>query len=150
MYKKILVPLDGSKRAEVILPHVENLALNYKAKVVFMRVVESTYFAPDFADSVDISGYTDEYKRRDREAETYLNGLRGEFREKGIEAGIVVAHGSVVQSILDAAEQEDTGLIAIASHGRTGLSRAFYGSVAAGVLNRADRPLLIIRSRRAD
>jgi nucleotide-binding universal stress UspA family protein len=52
-----------------------------------------------------------------------------------------------VEAIINAAEREDADLIAIASHGRSGLSGVFYGSVAAGVLHRVDRPLLLIRSR---
>ena len=48
--------------------------------------------------------------------------------------------------IIDVAEREDADLIAMASHGHTGLARVFYGSVAAGVLNKADRPLLLIRA----
>jgi len=53
----------------------------------------------------------------------------------------------VVDAILQSAEQEKVDLIAMSSHGRGGLARVFYGSVAAGLLQRVDRPLLIIRSR---
>jgi nucleotide-binding universal stress UspA family protein len=88
-----------------------------------------------------------ELERRTKQAESYLAALRGEFREKGVEARRLVGHGPVVQAIIDAAEREGADLIALASHGRTGLSRVFYGSVAAGVLHRVDRPLLLIRSR---
>ena len=70
-----------------------------------------------------------------------------EFREKGIASKVIVERGSVVKSIITAAENEDVDLIAFASHGRTGLQRVFYGSVAAGVLHQVDRPLLIIRAR---
>jgi nucleotide-binding universal stress UspA family protein len=61
-----------------------------------------------------------------------------------------VGHGSPVDAIIAAAEAETADLVAMASHGRTGLARAFYGSVAAGVLNRVDRPLLMVRSRESD
>ena len=74
------------------------------------------------------------------------NERKGEFREKGIEARTRVVYGPVVQAIIDAAEGKDADLIAMASHGRSGLSGVFYGSVAAGVLHRVDRPLLLIRS----
>jgi nucleotide-binding universal stress UspA family protein len=81
-----------------------------------------------------------------REAETYLAARQGEFREKGIKVRSRVIPGPVVETIINVAEQEGADLIAMASHGRTGLPRVFYGSVAAGVLHRVDRPLLIIRS----
>ncbi|MDM8539123.1 universal stress protein [Desulfobacterales bacterium HSG17] len=147
MYKTILVPLDGSKRAEAIIPHVEELAVNYHAKIVILRVVERSYCMPDYYDRVNIASYQQEYERRKKDVEAYLAAWQGELREKGIESKIIVGQDQVVSSILNAATQENADLIAIASHGRTGLSRAFYGSVAAGVLNGADRPLLIIRSR---
>jgi len=77
-----------------------------------------------------------------------LSALQGVFQEKGIEAKKYVIHGPVVEAIIKVAEQEGGDLIALASHGRSGLSQVFYGSVAAGVLHRIDRPLLLIRSRR--
>jgi nucleotide-binding universal stress UspA family protein len=146
MYKKILVPLDGSKRAEIILPHVEEIALNLKSKLLFLFVVDPSFdtFGPHGTlpeMSVEV------WKRRISDAEIYLSSLEGEFREKGITAGIFVEKGHVVNTIIQVANREDVDLIAMASHGRTGLSRVFYGSVAAGVLHRVDRPLLLIRSR---
>ncbi|MCB0075487.1 MAG: universal stress protein, partial [Caldilineaceae bacterium] len=59
----------------------------------------------------------------------------------------VVEQGPIVRTILDVAERENADLIAMASHGRSGLARVFYGSVAAGVLQSADRPLLIVRAQ---
>ena len=87
-----------------------------------------------------------ELARRTRESENYLAARQGEFREKGIRARTYVTHGDVVETITTIAECEGADLIAMASHGRTGLARVFYGSVAAGVLHRVNRPLLIIRS----
>ena len=81
-----------------------------------------------------------------KQAEIYLDGVKGEFREKGIEARTLTAQGPVVEAIINAAQRENADLIAIASHGRSGISRFFYGSIAAGVLHRIDRPLLLIRS----
>jgi len=82
-----------------------------------------------------------------KETEVYLASLQEEFRAKGINVQTRIGHGLVVKAIIDAAERENADLVAMASHGCTGLSRTFYGSVAAGVLQRIDRPLLIIRSR---
>jgi nucleotide-binding universal stress UspA family protein len=86
------------------------------------------------------------YDQQRAEAKRYLAGIKGEFREKNVQVRTYVAHGSVVGMVLEIAEREDADLIAMASHGRTGLARVFYGSVAAGVLHRIDRPLLLIRS----
>jgi nucleotide-binding universal stress UspA family protein len=79
-------------------------------------------------------------------AKSYLTRWQGEFREKGIDAKIHVEQGSIVETIINVAKAESADLIAMASHGRSGLSNVFYGSVAAGVLHRIDRPLLLVRS----
>ena len=147
MYHKILVPLDGSKRAEKILPHVEELASRYKARVLFLQVVEyKTITTPEGA-FINLS--EQEFEQAQKLAEAYLSGIQGEFREKNIESRTRVLYGPVVEGILNIAAQEDVDLIALASHGRGGLARVFYGSVAAGLLQRVDRPMLIIRSRKA-
>ncbi len=143
MYKKILAPLDGSKRAEAILPHVEELALAGKANVVFLQVVEASHMV---VGAEFVFQTPDEFDALKEKAVEYLNSLKGAFREKGIDARIHISHGPVVEAIIETAEKEAADLIALASHGRTGLSRVFYGSVAAGVLHRIDRPLLLIRS----
>jgi len=146
MYSTILVPLDGSKRAEAILPHVEGLAQHYKAKVILAQVVESMPLAIG-PEGTLVALRQQELEQYTKRAESYLAVIRQEFHEKGIEAETLVAYGPVVEAIVNAAEREGADLIAIASHGRSGLSQVFYGSVAAGVLHRIDRPLLLIRSQ---
>lgn len=145
MYKKILVPLDGSERAEAILPHVREIAHRYSAGVILLRVIE-----PYLRAASDTLSAIPNPKRTEREiqnAETYLAIRRGKLREAGIaDTKIQVSQGPVVEVIINTAERENVDLIAMASHGRTGLSRVFYGSVAAGVLHRVDRPLLLVRT----
>jgi nucleotide-binding universal stress UspA family protein len=145
MYNTILVPVDGSKRAEKILAHVEDLAKRYGATTVFLQVIGPAPLTMGLETSFVI--LQEEFDRQVKRAKAYLAGLKRAFREKGIEARTCIDQGPVVNAILDAAEREGADLIALASHGRSGLSQVFYGSVAAGVLHRADRPLLLIRSR---
>lgn len=145
MYKTILVPLDSSTRAEAILPYVESLAQSYGARVIFMGVVEPMPIMVPY-DGIYPPFDQEAHLQRTDEMDAYLAAKRGEFREKGIEAKTYLGHGPVVEEIINTAEREDVDLIAMASHGRTGLSRVFYGSVAAGVLHRVNRPLLLIRS----
>jgi nucleotide-binding universal stress UspA family protein len=146
MYKRILVPVDGSLRAEAVLRHVEELAYRFEASVVLLRVVD---MAPPIGAVEKAYGMLrrQELEQRTREANAYLAGIQGELREKGIETRALVVSGPVVEAIIRTAERENADLIALASHGRSGLSQVFYGSVAAGVLQRIDRPLLLIRSR---
>jgi nucleotide-binding universal stress UspA family protein len=147
MYKTILVPLDGSKRAEAILPHVENLALSLNAKVILFKVAEPSLML-EYDEVIDMSTYLEKSDKQKKDAEYYITSLKKKFRAKGIEAQTLLGHGPVVKAIIDAAEQQNVKLVAMASHGHGGLLRTFYGSVAAGVLQRIDRPLLLIRSRR--
>ena len=144
MYAKILVPLDGSARAERILPHVEEMALRQRSKVILLQVVEPIVTVS----SADVFLPTnDSLSAKLEQAQVYLNDLTKKLQEKGIDAESRVIGSTIVDAICEAAELEKVDLIAMASHGRTGAARVFYGSVAAGVLHRVDRPLLIIRSR---
>jgi nucleotide-binding universal stress UspA family protein len=145
MYKKILVPLDGSKRAEAILPHVQELAQRYEAKVIFLRVVEPPPLMVAPAQP-DMSLYQQQLEQRREEAEVYLKAIEGKFQQLGIDAPMALGRGPVVEAIISEAERQEADLIALASHGRGGLAQVFYGSVAAGVLQRVDRPLLVVRS----
>lgn len=144
MYKKILVPLDGSKRAERILTHVEQLAHNFGAQVIFLHVVEHHYVYTTPLNPIDIDEISTEALTK--QAESYLAGLVGEFRKKNIKSKAVVEQGSTSHTIMNIAEREKIDLIAMASHGRSGLSRVYYGSVAASVLHLVDRPILLVRA----
>jgi nucleotide-binding universal stress UspA family protein len=147
MYKKILVTLDESKRAEAILPHVESLALAFGAEVILLQVIDYdptvTMISP-----YDMISDTDPelLERRAAEAGRYLTDWQQTFQARGIVATCCIEYGQVVGTIMDVAQREGADLVAMASHGRTGLSRLFYGSVAAGVMQRIDRPLLLVRA----
>ncbi|MFN2147175.1 MAG: universal stress protein [Anaerolineales bacterium] len=147
MFEKILVPLDGSARAEAILPQAESLALEFASRLILLHVIEpgSSLMSPH-GSHPDVS--IELTRQKKDELERYLAGKKGEFREKGVEVETVLAQGPVVETIIQTAAEYDVDLIAMASHGRTGLQRVFYGSVAAGVLQSVDRPLLLVRSRR--
>jgi nucleotide-binding universal stress UspA family protein len=144
MYKHILVPLDGSVRAEKILPYVEEMALKHGARVILLQVVEP--IATVSSADVFIPA-NDSFTAKLEQARVYLDGVKTRFQEKQIEVETRVVGNTIVDAICETAQTEKSDLIAMASHGRTGAGRVFYGSVAAGVLHRIDRPLLIIRSR---
>jgi nucleotide-binding universal stress UspA family protein len=146
MYQTILAPLDGSLRAEAILPHVEDLARRYGAMIIFLEVVEQEPFLTG-PEPIYIQDDQRHHVRHVAEVEQYLELRQAEFQAKGINTTTRLVEGhSVVEEIIKVAEQENVDLIAMASHGRTGLSQVFYGSVATGVLHRANFPLLLIRS----
>jgi len=146
MYQKILVPLDGSNRAEKILPHVEELAAHYQASVTLLQIIPP---AGDILTAGVITPLPDQLDSEKKLAESYLNSIRAGLQAKQIETRTrVVVSGQVADAIVKIADEEKINLVAMSSHGHSGLSRVFYGSVAAGLLHQIDRPLLIIRSRK--
>jgi nucleotide-binding universal stress UspA family protein len=145
MYKNILVPLDGSNRAEAILPHAEQMAQLCRAKIILMQVVEPVYISAG-PPEIPVMISQELTQQRADDTDAYLTGWKVRLEKKGIEVVTRVEHGPIVATIIQVAEQEGADLIALASHGRSGLARVFYGSVAAGLLQHADRTLLIVRS----
>ena len=144
MYRNILVPLDGTKRSEAILEFVKDMALHDQARVIFLKV-EDPPIMLGRDEVIDMPAYRkgrDECKAQDR---SYLADLREEFQKKGIEGQYQIACGSVVSSILDTAETEKADLIAMSTRGINRFYREVGKSVAAGLLQKTDRPLLLIR-----
>lgn len=144
MYNTVLVPLDGSERAETILAHVQNIAQHYQARVIFLSVLEHphTVVAPDgiYIPSEQIIA------QHHKELEDYLKMQQARFADLGINVETRIEYGRVVDEICNTAKEVNADLVALASHGRTGLAQVFYGSVAAAILHRIDRPLLLVRA----
>ena len=151
MYQTILVPLDGSDVAEAILPHAAELARLCDASVTFLNVIELPHNIPPERGegSSGLPHVTAaDVERQVQEARRYLDELTAREADKGIVARGLVEHGPIVATILRLAAEQSVDLIAMASHGRGGLADVYYGSVAAGVLQRIDRPLLIVRAQK--
>ena len=143
MYQKILVPLDGSKLAEVALPHAESLATRYNATLIFISVINPPIINDRDANATEL--YQQQLDTLRKDTEIYLKGVQGVFKEKNIKSEFLMTQGPVVEGIVHTADSLSVDLVLIASHGRTGLMRVFFGSVAAGVLNRIEQPLMVIR-----
>lgn len=149
MYDTILVPLDGSKRAEIILTHITELAKKFNSKLILLTVVELNLLKGSGEMAAASMGNFSISEEKVNDAKMYLDHLRDELIQHNlhlqVETRVVV--GLPVAVIKEAAEEVDADLIALASHGHGGLARVFYGSVAAAILNQVDRPLFLIRSR---
>jgi len=146
MYKRILLPLDGSRRAEIILPHVASLAEKYGAEVILLQVVCPPLML-ERDEVVDSARDRSDRQARRRSGLAYLEGVARQFKNPAGVSTLCVEANSVVEAIFDAANRKKADLVAMASHGWGGSVRTFYGSVASGVINKADQPLLIVRSR---
>ncbi len=150
MYKTILVPLDGSALAEAILPHVEELAALCGAAVILLQVIELPHMAVQLkGDIYDALPHVTPAGLENQavEAQAYLARVVERLTARDVAAHGHLEYGPVVATILRMAAQEEADLIAMASHGRGGQGDVYYGSVAAGVLQRIDRPLLIVRAQ---
>jgi len=147
MYKKILVPLDGSALAECVLPHVQALVEGCHVKeVVFMRVVEplspivvgETMMPPAEVERVTAN--------MTFEAESYLKALVGRVKYEGVETSWQLKTGRVAETVADFAASHGVDLIVIATHGRSGVSRWVWGSIADRILRSACVPVLMVRA----
>lgn len=145
MYHTILVPLDGSKRAEAIIGHVEQIARQNNAKVVLLRVEDEPIML-DRDEVIDFSEYHKKIEQQKKRSLNYLAEIQTRFGQSDIHTEVRIAYGAVVKSILKTAIETQTDLIAMASHGLSGHERVSYGSVAAGVLQASEVPILLIRS----
>jgi nucleotide-binding universal stress UspA family protein len=137
MFKKILVPLDGSKLAEKILPRVEWLAKIHGGEVTLLRVA----LAHTFPGQDPVQHQLNAVK----EAEEYLAKAEEWMRSVGVSVKTVVRYGNDAQEIVDHARDRDFDLIAMSTHGRTGLTQFVLGSVANKVINTATVPILLYR-----
>jgi nucleotide-binding universal stress UspA family protein len=150
MFERILVCLDGSKLAEQIMPYATEEAIRFQGKLVLFQVVqEPVTFSPGFPGEAPVPVETDAMIERTKQAldraGEYLEKLAAPLRKKGVQVEIVAVPGRPGEAILDYANTNSIGLITIATHGRGGLRRVVFGSVADYVLRESGLPVLVIR-----
>ena len=141
----LLVPLDGSAMAERALPEAAALGKALAAEVILLQVVVP---ATDVIRSGTMTIAADEVSASQRqEALRYLNGVRTKPLFAGMRVTAAAELGSPAETILDFARAHDVGRIVMTTHGRTGISRWVFGSVAEKVLEAADRTVVLVRSQ---
>jgi nucleotide-binding universal stress UspA family protein len=141
MFKRILVPLDGSKIAECVLPHLVALAQVCEPEVQLLRVLEP-YDSTARMRMIDPL----EWQIRRAEAETYLNEVADHLRSATINSSINLIDGRPSEQIIEAANSWDADLILMSSHGLSGISPWNVSSVVQQVIMRARRSIMIIRA----
>ncbi len=133
MYRNILVPLDGSKLSESILPEITKLASALKAHVTIL-----------------IIAYT-EYGKKEKaigEAEQYVEKVIKQLRNKGVIVDSFIGYAlDAAQRILDYAAEYDIDLIMMSTHGYTGAKHLLFGSVAEEVVRNTTKPVLLVRAK---
>ena len=146
MYKKIMVPLDGSELAECVLPHVEAFIKGYNIKdVILVRVVEPE--RPYYGEvPIDPEIVAESEAARKASAMDYLDLVVNQLKYEGTEIHREVIVGRVGESLADCAENNDINLVLIATHGRSGVTRWVRGSVADKIL-RESATVCILRKQ---
>ena len=147
MYQKILVPLDGSPLAECVFPHVEALAGGCKVKEVVLVRVAEPFRQPTPSEYVikpeDVIRINEEIRG---EAEKYINQAKAKVNLKGVEVNTAVLRGNPAETLAEYSSKNGVDLIIIATHGRSGVSRWVWGSVADRILRSACVPVLMVRA----
>jgi nucleotide-binding universal stress UspA family protein len=160
MVRKILVCLDGSALGEQILPVAAEQARCFQAELILLQAVplltnlmpspglEAGLMFPPTPTEVELS--MAQVKENESQALVYLEGKAAPLRLEGLRVSCVAKEGQPGPVILEFARQQGVDLIALVTHGRSGLGRAIFGSVAEQVLKNSGLPLLIMHPRRSD
>ena len=146
MYQTILVPMDGSKLAECVLPHVQTLVSGSQAKrVIFARVVEPIYLPPG-----DYIFPEEQVRKMEAEnkadAENYIKDIVSRAKYDGARVEPAVLYGRAADTLAEFATKNRIDIIIIATHGRSGVSRWVWGSVADRILRSSCVPVLMVRA----
>jgi nucleotide-binding universal stress UspA family protein len=137
--QRILAPLDGSALAEAALPPLVALAKRHAAQLVLLRVA--------YARGLGKAALAEAQLAAVREAESYLTGVAHRLAADGVRAACVVRVGSAAAEILDDIQGKQPDLVAMSTHGRTGLTHLVLGSVAEEVLRVSPVPVLLFPAR---
>ena len=136
-FDRILVPMDGSDCAEMILPKLEKLATDLKASIALLQVV--------YAHTFPGADPTDAEVAVVRKGEEYLEKIKKRLEAKGLKVDTHVRYGEGAEEILDHASQKDIDLVAMTTHGRSGVKRFLLGSVAEKILRHSPKPVFLVR-----
>ncbi len=151
MSEKVLVPLDGSKVGEAALPVIENLVAKMSSEtqveITLLAVITSlTHWVVVGEASAPISYTEDELKAIEERVSNYLNQACTGLEAKGLSCNTMVHTGNAAEEILKAAAEIGADMIAMSTHGRSGLRRLAFGSVTDKVLRGASVPVLMVRA----
>ncbi len=150
MYKKIMVPLDGSKLAECVFPHLEAVikGCGSPPEVVVVQAVEplSVPYGREVSQFTSLEQVQAFETHQKKEAEQYLKEIVARLKKTGINAKADVIYGKASHVLSDYATKNDVDLVIIATHGRSGISRWVWGSVADRLLRSVRVPVLMIRA----
>jgi len=148
MYKTILVPLDGSELAECVLPYVESMIKEKQVeKVILVRVIE-TFLSTvgHYGEGISKEAVDRLYGELTTTAEEYLKKIKDRISTDGVEVQGEIIRGAAAESVADFAKENNVDLIAVATHGHSGISRWAVGSTADKILRSSCVPVLMVKA----
>ena len=144
---KLLVPLDGSKASEVVIPHVSELALKLKAEVILFQVVSPSYFVYAIPGEAVLQPHSPEdLQNMIEHSKFYLDKVAADFSDKGIETTSEVGIGGPAEEIIRIADEIQVDMVAMSTHGHSSISLWAFGSNADKVLHSGNTPVLLVRT----
>jgi len=149
MYKKIIVPLDGSKLAESVLPHVEETAAKFGGEVILVTVTERVLgYMPmeNYSQPAEQQLVPQAVGKMEKQGQKYLDKIAKRLEAKGVKVQTEVLLGNPAEEIILYVKNEGCDLVIMASHGRSGPSRWTHGSVAEKVFRASHVPVLMVRA----
>ena len=146
LVKRILVPLDGSDVGEAALPWAVELAQRLGAELILFQVVKHVMILATEGASMSSEMYEEEEKYRRAAAMAYLQNIGKSALEKGLSISHALGSGPPADQIIDYAEANEVDLIAMSTHGRSGISRWVFGSVTDKVLHAGNTAVLTVRA----
>ena len=148
LVKKILLPLDGSKVGEAAIPCVESLALTLNAEIVLLQIIKLSALVASEGAAMSSAMIREEEEFKRASAVAYLKDIEKNLLAKGLKTAIAVGSGSPADQIIDFAETNSIDLIAMSTHGRSGIGRWVFGSVTDKVLHSGDTSVLTVRAKK--
>ena len=147
VFTKALAPLDGSELAESALPYAAALSRRMDMSVTLVQVLPPDDFYTDGYTVIEVEPGAGDQMRAD--ARRYLEGIASRMRDEGLAVAVETVQGKPSSEIAEMARATDHNMIALATHGRSGMSRLLLGSVAEAVVRKSGDPALVVRSSTA-
>lgn len=147
-YKKIVVPLDGPGWSQRAVPHAVDIARANDAELVLLHVFRTP--ASEYTDQISLAGQENQIQQMREQMKQFLIGIRNELRGEHITVRAHMVEGTGVANLIcDFVNEEDVDLVVMSTHGRSGIARFLFGSVANKVMQCVKVPVLLIHPEKA-
>jgi nucleotide-binding universal stress UspA family protein len=143
-YKKIVVPIDGSGWSERAIPHAVDIARISNGEIILLHIFKPPLY--EYQDTLALAGEDEQIARIRDHMKQKLMALRGQLRSEGVECRVQMIEAvGIASQICDYINEEEVDLVVMSTHGRTGMARFVFGSVAHKVMQNVDIPVMLIR-----